>query len=498
MLQVHGTATIDALQTESDHPQKGGSITVPLYEAIPETIQPLWSDGGGARAVLPLVFESLVEQLPDGSYEGRLADSWTVDRKQRTITVVLREGVQWHDGEPFTSEDVIDTYHRLVTSDEEGPFSEQVKGIAGASDVQAGKAETVIGIERHGGQARITFHLTPSFSGEEMELLQVPIIPRHLHEKSERSKVEHLIGTGPYRVKEAGRDTLVLERFDSYRSEAGPYLDRLTFQVMSPTEAISQFEQGSVAVLPHLDAAMCKRISNGRNQKPLHTSGDIFHYVALNPEQPLWKDVHHRRAVQQAVNKKQLVQQWLDGYGEAIDTPRGTRAQRSGEPGIEKKEKTLQLHYTSEWIDRDQLAHLLQKQLQDTGLDVKIVKHKNIKKLTEAIQTGQADLFLMTEWVRSEPVSLYRWWTEDEWLEWSRWPSDKIRSALKKAVDENDPRRERLLREWDGLFVAEVPLIPLVRPHMLHYVAEELRGVAADDFGSDRLDVRHWWIDRNR
>ncbi|MBM4292131.1 MAG: hypothetical protein FJ138_12355, partial [Deltaproteobacteria bacterium] len=55
------------------------------------------------------VFESLVTKNKRGDVEGVLAHSWSVSPDGATITFQLKPNVKWHDGKPFTAEDVVFT-----------------------------------------------------------------------------------------------------------------------------------------------------------------------------------------------------------------------------------------------------------------------------------------------------------------------------------------------------------------------------------------------------
>ena len=64
-----------------------------------------------------LLFDSLVKLDKDGKPVASLAESWTYDDPTLTYTFKLREGVKWHDGEPFTAEDVKCTIEAIMNPD---------------------------------------------------------------------------------------------------------------------------------------------------------------------------------------------------------------------------------------------------------------------------------------------------------------------------------------------------------------------------------------------
>lgn len=488
-------------QAEADTPRTGGSVTLPLYEEVPRMINPLSPDEGAIESVLPLIFEPLVETGPEGSIKGLLAEDWSIKDDGQTVTVRLRKGVKWHDGKPFTANDVVFTYDKLADPDYKGPYSQTVQTITGVKDVKSGAAKTIKGIEFQSNEKyKLTFHLDKPLN-DSMELMQIPIIPRHIYKQSDEPKSKQVVGTGPYQMTErTEQDTLELKRFAGYWNEDQPYLDTVAFRVMTAWQATKQFAHGALDILPQMDASSSKSLLADSSKSPLEQSGDVFHYIAFNPKQKLWKDGQLRTTVGEMLDKQQIVKKWLNGYGEKVDTPRGTQVQYSNEKTLEKavgklKKEKLTLHYTSEWVEREALAKLLRKQWEAGRLNVKLVEHKDVKKLTKAIQSGEADMFLMTDWVRSEPDALFDWWSEDDLQEWTRWPAKEVTSSLKKAAETDGKERERLIREWDELFVKEAPMIPLVRPEMLYFVSDDLHGVKVEDFASGRFNVRGWWVE---
>jgi peptide/nickel transport system substrate-binding protein len=76
------------------------------------TIAPAWFDPGEVTGfitpfwVLYAVHDALVKTMPGKPMAPSLAESWTVSADQKTYDFKLREGVKFHNGDPFTSEDV--------------------------------------------------------------------------------------------------------------------------------------------------------------------------------------------------------------------------------------------------------------------------------------------------------------------------------------------------------------------------------------------------------
>src|ERR1700704_3742735 len=105
----------------------GGAIEPAAAQAKPEgemrwalyvTLSPVWFDPGDVLGqitpfwVLYAIHDALVKPMPGNLMTASLAESWTVSADQRVYEFKLREGLKFHNGDPFTAEDVKFSFHR--------------------------------------------------------------------------------------------------------------------------------------------------------------------------------------------------------------------------------------------------------------------------------------------------------------------------------------------------------------------------------------------------
>ena len=93
-----------------------------------------------------MIFDYLVIPDEELNYVGALAEGWDVSDDGRTYTFHLRDGVKWHDGEPFTSADVAFTLTSLAAPTYKGGADSRIVSIVGAKAYQEGSADSVSGI----------------------------------------------------------------------------------------------------------------------------------------------------------------------------------------------------------------------------------------------------------------------------------------------------------------------------------------------------------------
>src|SRR5262245_50517728 len=178
--------------------------------AIHVTIAPIWFDPAEAGGIItPFMFlyaihDALVKPMPDNPMSPSLATKWSESADGLTYDFELRQGVKFHNGDPFTAEDVQFSFERY-------------KG-AGNADLKK-KVKTVEIVNPHHVRFRLheawpdflTFYASPATGAGW-------IVPKNYTEKigSEKFK-DQPVGLGPYRfVSHQPGVELVLEAYEGY------------------------------------------------------------------------------------------------------------------------------------------------------------------------------------------------------------------------------------------------------------------------------------------
>lgn len=153
-----------------------------------------------------------------------LAKDWSWDDSKTKLTFNLRDGVKWHDGESFSSEDVKCTWDRLL-----GNVSDRALRLRKNPRKSWYWNLKEVTTE---GDRKVTFHLgqkQPSF----LALLASgysPVYPCHVDSKTMRTNP---IGTGPFKFKELKQnERVVFEKNEDYWKEGRPYLDGIEWTII--------------------------------------------------------------------------------------------------------------------------------------------------------------------------------------------------------------------------------------------------------------------------
>lgn len=157
----------------------------------PITLNPLLADNEASLSIAGLVFDSLLAVDPwTGALVPNLARAWRVSADGLTITFDLRDDVLWHDGEPFTAEDVEFTFEAIANTS---------TGLSTGLGVDSPHRFDLALVEEFRALDAKTFLVRlsePNCSGL-YDLGLLPIVPRHLFQQQATT-----IGTGPFVFKE--------------------------------------------------------------------------------------------------------------------------------------------------------------------------------------------------------------------------------------------------------------------------------------------------------
>jgi len=163
------------------------------------------------------VHESIDTVIPD------LAESWSWDSTNTKLTFKLRQGVKWHDGQPFTAKDVQCTWRMLI-----GKGGEAKDFHRNPRKVWYTKLQDV----SINGDYEATFELSEPQPSLPVLLASAfsPVYPCHVPQQVMRTKP---VGTGPFKFVEFKRGEQVrLVRNPDYWKKDRPYLDEITFRMI--------------------------------------------------------------------------------------------------------------------------------------------------------------------------------------------------------------------------------------------------------------------------
>ena len=281
------------------------------------SLYPNWFVTTGNQQIASHIFDNLVEMDANSIPQPGLAESWSpVD--DRTWEFRLRHGVKFHDGTPFTADQVIATFDHSKT----------IEGVGAAAGAYL-RGKTYTKVDDY--TIRIATAQPAPLLPNEMTVLY--IYPR-VAPVEQFNTGEAAIGTGPYRLREWVKGSqIVLERNPSYWGKA-PDWERVTFRLIGagPTRiaALLNNEVDMINDVPPADISRLKttpevnvimRSGERIMMLTLDSSRDVSPFVTDTDGKPLFpnplRDWRVRKAITKAINRDALVDRLMDGVAVA-------------------------------------------------------------------------------------------------------------------------------------------------------------------------------------
>lgn len=264
-----------------------------------------WGAQGGT------LFQSkLLDVSPDNKIVNDLATDYKVSSDGLTWTFTIREGVKFHDGKPLTAKDVAFTFNKT-------------KEAASFVDLtELDKAEAI-------DEKTVVFRMKHPMSIFPYQVATLGIVPEHLYGDG-KSYAQQPVGSGPYKFVQWDRgQQLIVERNDDYYGGKAPF-KRIVFLFLNNDAAYAAAQAGKVDVVKTTEALAVKPIS-GYNIVDCKTFD--FRSVSLPVQKPgeksaegyeigneVTSDIAIRKALAMGVNRQQIIDNVLNGYGQPVFT----------------------------------------------------------------------------------------------------------------------------------------------------------------------------------
>ena len=220
----------------------GGELTAGWATAEITTLDPAQINQVLQFQIASMVLSGLTHINADLVAEADLAESWEVSDDGLEWTFNLRQGVTWHNGDPFTADDVVFTYNR--SKDPEQSIHSAV--LSNVTSVEKIDDHTVkFTLEKP--QASFLTKTTERASGRALTIVN----QRALEEMGPEQYGLMPVGTGPFKVVEhqLGQG-VVLEKFEDYYDPERPKLDKITYiPIPEPEPLAAAIEAGDIQII---------------------------------------------------------------------------------------------------------------------------------------------------------------------------------------------------------------------------------------------------------
>jgi peptide/nickel transport system substrate-binding protein len=259
-------------------------------------------------------FDPLVRLEYNGEILPRLAEKWEHDASGKVWTFYLRKNAKWHDGKPFTADDVVFTFNKIFDPALASPLLGYLQ--VGEQNIAVEKVDDYT----------VKLTLPTTYGPFLNNLTYVGIAPKHLLENEANMETsdfnKHPVGTGPFKVTEVveGDHWTLVANDDFYLGKPG--LAGAYIRISGDSEAmVAALKVGELDIteseeITHLDWFTLKGGYRIYTCTPGGTA-QIFLNIEKNP---LFQDVKVRQALLYAIDRQGICDNVTFGYAKVADS----------------------------------------------------------------------------------------------------------------------------------------------------------------------------------
>lgn len=323
-----GLAAGSVAAQETPERREGGTIIYDVRQEGSHLVPPFSSF---STVIEPTVafFSGLTQPGADLTPEPDLAESWEENEDGTHYVFHLREGVTFHDGQPFTANDVKFTWELIahpenLSSAQLFSFFQPITGAQAFRDGQAEEVEGITVVDDLTVEVTLDQPWAPFLTIGSNQY----IVPRHIlgevpvSEILEHEYARNPVGTGPFRfVAWQAGDSYIGEAFEDYYA-GRPAADTLVLRTsgLDDNGIITALRSGelnagkiSLVGLDSLEGDPSIQIRQG--------PGLENRYIEFNLAKPLFQDVNVRKALSYALRRQELVDAIWQGRATIYNSP---------------------------------------------------------------------------------------------------------------------------------------------------------------------------------
>jgi len=506
-------------KTELDNKKdsvEGGTFTYGLVSDTPfeGVLSYTFYSGNPDAEVLQFFDEPLLETDDNYVFNQDGAATYELSNDNKTITLKIKDNVNWHTGDPVTAEDLEYAFLVIGNKKYEGArYDAQMQGIVGMEEYHNGKADKISGIKIEDDKTiSITYkEANPSvLTG----LWTYPLpkkylagIPMEKLDSSEQIRKKP-IGFGPFKVNKMvpGESVEFVRNDDYYRGK--PKLDKVILKVVNPSIAVASLEKGDLDYA-EISADQYEAADKLKNLNIIGKTGLVYSYIGFKlghydkekginvMDNPKFADKRVRQAFGYAIDNKVVGERFYKGLRFPANTvippsfPKYHDDSVKGFTYDPKKAKELldeagykdtdgdglredpdgkkfKINFAS--MSGGDIAEPLTKYYiqawKEVGLDVEMLdgRLQEFNSFYDRIEQDdpKVDIY-QAAWGTGSDPDPSGIWDKTATFNYTRWLNDENDKLLKegtsaKAFDED--YRKDVYNKWQALIAEEAPMIP--------------------------------------
>lgn len=285
-------------------------------------LNPLLPTGQGKSQILSTIGTRALYVTPDGEVTSKILDSWDVSPDAKTVTLKLKTGLKWSDGQPITSKDLLYTYNTYLNS-KISSGATRLSGVEGAKEVADGKADKVSGLSAPDPQTMVVKLATPNAAwvGKLAHTGPfLPLLPEHILGKVPAAELANNaffqnwpVSGGPYTLTKFVQGQYVeVKRNDQY-TITKPAFEKIIFQTLSTDQMTAKLQTGELHYIYTVDPSDVDRVSKIAGVTVAEHHGSAPELFGINNGKPHFKDPRVRQALLYAIDRENICKTILAG-----------------------------------------------------------------------------------------------------------------------------------------------------------------------------------------
>lgn len=512
-------------------PVPGDSISEGII-GTPRFINPILAISDADRDMTALVYSGLLRPDNQGGLMPDLAEKYEISNDGLVYTFTLKDNLIWQDGEKITSDDIIFTIQQTKDPNVKSPKRANWEGVE---------------VEKISDRV-VAFYLKKPYTPF-LENACIGILPKHIWKEAVSGQMSFSefniapIGSGPYKIDSVEKNSSGI--VTSYKlvsnhdfSLGKPYIKSLTIKLYpSEKELLTAYQKGDIDSINAINPETALKVKKPGSIIITSSLPRVFGLFFNQNNSKILAKSEVRRALNLATDKKQIIEETLQGFGTKLDypIPPGTfgalSTEDSNEFSIEKaqeilisngwkfkeeervwaisekssgnKTETLKLEIsisTSDSPDFKKIADILKSNWEKMGAKVN-VKIYEIGDLNQnVIRPRKYEALLFGEILGRDPDPFAFWHSSqrnDPGLNISMFTNIKTDKLLEQArAAFNDNQRKAKYEEFQKEVAKDNPAVFLYSPKFIYIMPSKIKGadiIKSVSVPSERFSQIHKW-----
>lgn len=484
------------------YPAESGGTLVDALSGEPSGLLAMISGESSASAIASNIFNSLLKYDKNLELTGELAQSWEVSADKKTITFHLKRNLQWADGKPLSSADILFTWQVMTDEKTRTPYGADYQLVKQAS---APDPQTFV--------VQYAQPYAPALDS----WASMHVLPKHLLQGKDINTTDfarHPVGSHYYQLDHWKNGESISLVSNPRATQGEPKIQRLLSRII-PDKAAQFLELMADNIdSMGLNSVQYARIFPARaelNSKfNLYKElGNSYTYFGFNLKRKPFDDIRVRKAFNYAIDKQEIIDGVLLGLGEPVSSPYkpGTRwsnpqlspypydpakakallaeagySDHDGDGIVDKNGQALRFEIlTNQNKEREMTAVLIQRRLKEIGVDVSIRVVEWATFISRFIKTGDFSAVVLGWGLGQEPDQFNIWHSSQQqpgqfnFIGYHNAQVDALLEAGRLELDAD--KRQRIYHQFAELLYQDSPIVYLYAGYGLPAIHKRVKGI---------------------